>query len=83
MVVKLKYMFFPTDYMISLYRKLQNLRQKEMYVKEFIEEFYRLSIHSRHTDEGEEAVVIYVNGLKYTIWDELIMLRFEIFMQVY
>ena len=52
-------------------------------MKEFIEEFYRLSIHSRHTDEGEEAVVIYVNGLKYTIWDELIMLRFEIFMQVY
>ena len=35
MVSKLKEKFFPTDYMVSLYMKLQNLRQKEMFVKEF------------------------------------------------
>ena len=40
------------------------MRQKELNVKEFTEEFYRLSIRSRQIDEGEEEVVRYVNNLK-------------------
>ena len=77
MDAKLKDKFFPIDYMISLFRKVQNLRQKELTVKEFIEEFYRLSIRSGQTDEGEEEVTRYVNGLKYSIQDELSLSRFR------
>ena len=36
MVSKLKHKLLPMEYMISLYRKLQNLRLKEMSIKEFI-----------------------------------------------
>jgi hypothetical protein len=41
MVAKLKDKFIPKDYQINLFRKLQNLRQKGMTVKEYIEEFYK------------------------------------------
>ena len=44
MVAKLKDKFLPTDYMISLFRKLQNLRQKESTVNKFTKEFYKLLI---------------------------------------
>ena len=40
MVAKLKAKFIPKDYQINLFRKLQNLRQKGMTVKEYIEDFY-------------------------------------------
>jgi hypothetical protein len=44
MVAKLKAKFIPKDYQINLFRKLQNLRQKWMTVREYNEEFYRLKI---------------------------------------
>jgi hypothetical protein len=44
MVAKLKAKFIPKDYQINLFRKLQNLRQKGMTVKEYTEEFYKLNI---------------------------------------
>jgi hypothetical protein len=39
MVTKLKDKFIPKDYQINLFRRLQNLRQKGMTFKEYIEEF--------------------------------------------
>jgi hypothetical protein len=44
MVAKLKAKFIPKDYQINLFRRMQNLRQKGMTVKEYTEEFYRLNI---------------------------------------
>jgi hypothetical protein len=41
MVVKLKEKFIPKDYHINLFRRLHNLRQKGMTMKEYTEEFYR------------------------------------------
>ena len=46
-------------------------------MKEFIEEFYRLAIKSGQTNEGEEAVTRYVNGIEYAIKYELILLKFR------
>ena len=48
-------------------------------MKDFIKEFYRLSIRSRLTDKGEEEVANYVNGMKYAIQDYLILSRFMTF----
>jgi hypothetical protein len=47
MVTKLKSKFMPRDYYTQLFRRLQNLRQKEMNVKAYTEEFYKLTIRER------------------------------------
>jgi hypothetical protein len=44
MVAKMKDKFIPKYYQINLFKKLQNLRQKGMTVKQYTEEFYRLNI---------------------------------------
>jgi hypothetical protein len=67
MVTKLKAKFMPKDYQINLFRKLQNLRQKGMTVKEYTEEFYRLNIRTGQREKDEEKVSKYINGLRYEI----------------
>jgi hypothetical protein len=44
LVAKLKEKFNLKDYQINLFIILQNLRQKILSVKEYIEEFYKLNI---------------------------------------
>ena len=48
MIAKMKVKFIPRDYQISLFRRMQNLRQKLMTVKEYTEEFYKLKIGRAH-----------------------------------
>jgi hypothetical protein len=48
MVAKMKAKFICRDYQINLFRRMQNLRQKGMTVKEYTEEFYRLNIREGH-----------------------------------
>jgi hypothetical protein len=74
MIAKLKAKFILRDYQISLFRRMQNLRQKLMTVKEYTEEFYRLNIRAGHRESDDEKVVRYLNGLRYEIQDELSML---------
>jgi hypothetical protein len=71
MVAKLKEKFIPKDYQINMFRKMQNLRQKGMTVKEYTEDFYRLNDEQRERDE--EKVSRYINGLRYNIQDEINM----------
>jgi hypothetical protein len=73
MIAKMKVKFIPRDYQISLFRRMQNLRQKLMTVKEYTEEFYRLNIRAGHRESDDEKVVRYLNGLRYEIQDELSM----------
>ena len=67
MVAKMKAKFIPRDYQITLFRRMQNLRQKLMTVKEYTEEFYKLYIRAGHRESDEEKVARYVNGLRYDI----------------
>jgi hypothetical protein len=46
MVAKLKEKFMPKDYQINLFRRMQNLRQRGLTVKEYTEEFYKLNIRA-------------------------------------
>jgi hypothetical protein len=64
----------PKDYQLNLFRQLQNLRHKTMTVKEYTEEFYRLNIRVGHIEEDVEKVARYINGLRYEIQDEIILL---------
>ena len=44
MVNKIKKKFLPANYQVSLLRKMQNLKQRDMNVKEYTREFYRLDM---------------------------------------
>ena len=44
MVNEVKKKFLPTNYQVSLFRKMKILKQKDMTVKEYTEKFYRLDM---------------------------------------
>jgi hypothetical protein len=73
MIAKMKAKFIPRDYQISLFRRMQNLRQKLMTVKEYTKEFYRMNIRVGHRESNDEKVARYMNGLRYEIQDEINM----------
>jgi hypothetical protein len=74
MIAKMKAKFIPKDYQITLFRRMQNLRQKLMSVKEYTEEFYKLNIRAGHHESDDEKVSRYMNGLRYDIQDEMSMM---------
>jgi hypothetical protein len=74
MVAKLKEKFMPKNYQINLFRKLQNLRQKGMIVKEYTKEFYKMNIRTGQREKDEEEIGRYINGLRYEIQDEISMM---------
>jgi hypothetical protein len=67
MVAKLKAKFMPKFYQINLFRKLQNLRQKGMTVKEYTEELYKQNIKAGQREKDDENVSRYINVLIYEI----------------
>ena len=77
MVNKVKNKFLPADYQVSLLRNMQNLKQKDMTVKEYTEEFYRLDIRYRHVDDDVEKIERYINGLRSRIQDEISFIKLE------
>jgi hypothetical protein len=83
MVAKLKDKFIPKDYHINLFRRLQNLRQKGMTIKEYTYEFYRLNIRDRQREIDEEKVSRYINGPRYEIQDEINMMTVRIVKDAY
>ena len=44
MIAKLRGKFLLKDYKLILFRKMQNLKQKSMIVREYTEEFYKVNI---------------------------------------
>jgi hypothetical protein len=74
MVANMKSKFIPSDYQINLFRRMQKLRQKGMIVKEYTKEFYRINIRVGHCESDDEKVTTYMNGLRYDIQDEMIMM---------
>jgi hypothetical protein len=83
MIAKMKAKFIPRDYQITLFRRMQNLRQKLMSVKEYTEEFYRLNIRAGHRESNDEKVARYMNGLRYEIQDEMSMLTIRMVEDAY
>jgi hypothetical protein len=74
MVAKMKDKFIPKTYQITMFRRMQNLRQKLMSVKEYTEEFYKINIRAGHRESDDEKVSRYMNGLRYDIQDEMSMM---------
>ena len=77
MLYKIQSQFMPKYYHLNLLLQLQNLRQKDIIVKEYTKEFFRLNIRYGHTEEGLERVFRYINGLRYDIHDEISLLSLK------
>ena len=77
MVAKLRGKFLPSDYHLSLFGQMQNLRQRLLTVKEYTKEFYKVSIRAGQIQEIEEKVARYINGLRMEIQDEMSMLSLK------
>jgi hypothetical protein len=73
MVANMKAKFIPRDYQITLFKRMQNVRQKLMTVKEYTEEFYKLNIRVGHRESDDEKVGGYMNVLRCDIQDEMSM----------
>ena len=71
MVAKLRGKFLPKEFHISLFKQMQNLKHKTMTVKEYIEELYKINLREGYIEDTIEKVVIYLNGLRYDIQDEI------------
>lgn len=71
MVAKVKAQFLPSDYEVQIFRRLQNLKQKEMDVMTYTEEFHKLSLRAGHHEDEVEKIARYINGLRHSIQDEL------------
>lgn len=71
MVAKLKGMFLLVDYAIQMYKKLQGLKQRDIDVKNYTKEFYKLSIRVGHMEDDVEKVARHLSGLWFNIQDEL------------
>ena len=74
MVAKLRGKFLPSKYQQKLFRQMQNLRQRALTVKEYTEEFYKVSIRAGEAQDTDEKVARYINGLRMDIQDEISLL---------
>ena len=72
---KMREKFLPMDYSQTLFRRFQNLKQNLSSMQDSTNEFYKLSMHIEHQENHEQMAATYVNGLKFSIQDELSMHR--------
>lgn len=83
MVAKMRGKFFPIDYKLSLFKQMQNLKQRLMIVKEYTKEFYKVSIRAGQIQDTTEKIARYVNCLRMEIQDEISILSPKIVEEAY
>ncbi|XP_059068693.1 uncharacterized protein LOC131859152 [Cryptomeria japonica] len=71
MIALVKETYVPKDYGVQLHRRKKNLKQKDMDVSTYTEEFLKLCIKAKTVETEEEKLARYINGLKFSIQDEL------------
>lgn len=71
MISLIKETYVPEDYGVQLHRRKQNLKQKDMDVSTYTKEFLKLCIKAKTIETEEEKLARYINGLKFSIQDEL------------
>ena len=50
MVAKMRGKLLPKDYQLGLYKQMQNLRQKMLTMREYIEEFYKVNLRAGYIE---------------------------------
>lgn len=74
MLSKIREAYILEDYEIQLHRRRQNLRQKELDVSTYTEEFQKLCLRSKIQEDENVKVARYLNGLRWNIQEELSLL---------
>lgn len=74
MIIEIKGVYVPEDYDVQLHKRRLNLRQKEMDVCAYTEEFQKLSIKSKKVEDESERVARYLNSLNWNIQEDLNLL---------
>ena len=64
---KIRAQFLPADHEMQLFKKLQSLKQREMDMNTYMEEFHRLILRAKKQEEEPERVASYLNGLGMSI----------------
>ena len=59
------------------------MKQKISSVQEYTNEFYKLSMRIEHQEDDEQVAARYMNGLKFSIQDELSMHHVKIMEEAY
>ena len=75
--------FLPKDYQIALHQQVQNLKQKGMTVRDYIEEFYRVNLRVGYTEDTPEKTARYVKSLRLEILDEINILSLKSIEEAY
>ena len=71
MIDLIKETYVPKDYGVQLHRRKKILKQKDMDVGTYTEEFLKLCMKTNMAEDEEEKLARYMNGLKVPIKEEL------------
>ena len=66
-----------------MHQKLQILRQKDLEVGAYTEEFHKLTLRAQVLENEKQKLARNLNGLKYSIKDELVLFNPKTFHQFY
>ena len=83
MVSKVKQTYLPDDYEVQMHRRRQNLRQKDLDVQAYTEEFQKLCLRSKVVEDESIKLARYLNGLKWSIQEEMSLVNFKSIRQCY
>ena len=74
MIATMRGKLLPKYYQLSLYRQMQNLRQRSLIVREYTYEFYMVNLRVGYNADTSEKTARCINGLRKKIQDEISML---------
>ena len=74
MSAKVRENYLPKDSKIKLHRRINFLKQNEIDVIAYTEEFQKLSLRGKQSECGSVKVTKYLNGLRLSIYEELNLL---------
>ena len=66
-----------------MYRKVQNLRERLLIVRDYTEEFYKVNLRAGYVDESAEKDARYLNGLRTDIQEDINMISPRIIEEAY
>ena len=74
---EIKKEFIPEDYENMVHKKLQNLKQWDLDVSTYTQEFHSFSLKERMYESEKQKLARYINGLKYSIQYELTLVSMD------
>lgn len=67
MLKHLRTKFMPSDYQQKLFKEFENLKQRELIVSAYTEEFLRLQIMTNLGEKDDHVVARCINGLQFQL----------------